>query len=106
MVILRLLAIIGWALAMSVAGASLIRLEKGGVLEPADWAILTVAFAALGGALAMPALVYATKTLLRLAWSLIKLAAQVALHEIVKWLLLAGAASLGLLHYLERLPAF
>jgi hypothetical protein len=106
MIIFRLHAIAGWTLALPAAEVSLTKLAEGEAFEPAYWALVIATFTALSGALAMPALVYATRALLGLAWVLIKLVAQAVLHEIVKWILVAGGASLGILHYLEWLPAF
>jgi hypothetical protein len=90
---------------LSLAERSLSAREAGPPAEPVQWARLALAFAVLIGAVLMPALVYVIKVVLRLAWAFVRLAAKVALHEMVKWLLLAGAASLGLLHYLEWLSA-
>jgi hypothetical protein len=93
------------ALALSLPFADASTLVPPSVGEHSGPAILALAFALLLGAMLMPALVYVTKAAFRLAWAFLKLATGVALHEMAKWLLLAGAASLGLLHYLEWLPA-
>jgi hypothetical protein len=53
----------------------------------------------------MPVLVYVGKAAFHIAWAFLRLATRVVLHEVVKRLLLAGAASLGLLHYFEWLSA-
>ncbi|HWE16530.1 MAG TPA: hypothetical protein VG758_05015 [Hyphomicrobiaceae bacterium] len=105
------LAIISLACALPFAEASLSPLEAGRMAEPAHGAIFATAFAVLVSAtfvliaaVLVPALVHAVSGLRRIAWTCITLAAEVVFREIVKWLLVAGAASLGLLQYLEWLP--
>jgi hypothetical protein len=99
------IATIALALGLPLADASFSASGARGTAEHSGLAILALAFALLLAAMLMPALVYVTKVMFRLAWAFLKLATGVALHEMAKWLLLAGAASLGLLHYLEWLPA-
>jgi hypothetical protein len=105
------LAIIALACAMPLAEASLSLREAARMVEPAHGAIFAIAFAVLVSAtfvliaaVLVPALVHAVSGLRRVAWTCVMLAAEVVFREIVKWLLLAGAASLGLLQYLEWLP--
>jgi hypothetical protein len=99
------IATITLALTMPFADASLDAPGAARGADRAHWAALAIAFAVLTCALLMPVLLYAAKALLRFAWAFVKLEIRIALHEMVMWLLLAGAASLGLLHYLEWLPA-
>ena len=98
------IATITLALTIPFADASLGAPGAARAADQALRAMLALAFAVLAGAMLMPVLFYATKLLLRFAWAFVKLEARVAIHETVKWLLLAGAASLGLLHYLQWLP--
>src|SRR5262245_54058257 len=105
------LALVSLACALPFAEASLSPLEAGRMAEPAHGAVFAIAFAVmvsatfvLVAAVLVPALVHAVSGLRRIAWTCVMVAAEVVFREIVKWLLVAGAASLGLLQYLELLP--
>src|SRR5689334_17435040 len=93
-------------LMVALAGTSLSVPEAGQVTEPPHAAILSLVFAILLGTMLMPVLVWAARVLIRFAWAMVKIVARFLRDEIIKWILLAGAASLGILQYLEWLPLF
>jgi hypothetical protein len=107
---LTAIATVFLACALPLAEASFSPLEAGRMAEPAHGAVFAIAFAVLVSAtfvliaaVLVPAVVHAVSGLRRIAWTCVTLAAEVVIREIVKWLLVAGAASLGLLQSMEWL---
>ena len=99
-----LLAVLFAETSWSAPGASRVAGPANGLFFAVAFSMLVSATFVLIAAMAVPAAHLILRMLRRLAWPCARVAAEAAVREVVKWALLAGAAYLGVLNYLEWLP--